>query len=229
MPGSTLQAKSRTTAKEELFCMCVCSVASVLCVLCDPMDGSPPGSSVQARKKTWVCCHAVLQRIFPTQGSNLRLLHLPALVGGFITTSATWETLSYLSPSVICLDLHLRQNCTLPQKRSSVLGGWDVTTFISWVTVGLVSSVWIRPSGAEFASVQCKKHLSIIWIVHDRRIICWLSCLKEIDRSLPTEIWDEFLKLWISTLSTCRNANIFRRINAILDNSLDFSKSALHP
>ena len=45
----SLQAKSRTTAKEELFCMCVCSVASVLCVLCHPMDCSPPGSSVQAR------------------------------------------------------------------------------------------------------------------------------------------------------------------------------------
>ena len=46
-----------------------------------------------------------------------------------------------LSLSVICLDLHLRLNCTLPQKRSSVLGGWNVTTFIRWVTVALVSSV----------------------------------------------------------------------------------------
>ena len=50
--------------------------------LCDPMDCSPPGSSVngilQARN-TGVSCHTLLQRIFPTQGSNLlcllQLLH----------------------------------------------------------------------------------------------------------------------------------------------------------
>ena len=40
-----------------------------LCLtLCDPTDCSPPGSSVhrilQARRP--VCCHALLQRIFPT-------------------------------------------------------------------------------------------------------------------------------------------------------------------
>ena len=42
-------------------------------------------------------CHALLQGIFPTQGLNLRLLHLcyitltpPALAGGFFI-SATWE------------------------------------------------------------------------------------------------------------------------------------------
>ena len=36
-------------------------------------------------------CHAFLQGILLTQGSNLRLLS-PALAGGFFTTSATWET-----------------------------------------------------------------------------------------------------------------------------------------
>ena len=34
--------------------------------------------------------HVLLQRIFPTQGSNLHLVS-PALAGGFFTTSATWE------------------------------------------------------------------------------------------------------------------------------------------
>ena len=51
----------------------------------DPMDCSPPSSSVheilQARilewagKNTGVGCHALLQGIFPTQGSNLVLPH----------------------------------------------------------------------------------------------------------------------------------------------------------
>ena len=42
-------------------------------------------------KDTRVGCCALLQWIFPNQGSNLHLLHLPALAGGFFTTSATWE------------------------------------------------------------------------------------------------------------------------------------------
>ena len=45
--------------------------------LCDPMDCSPPGSSVHGDspgKKTAVGCCALLQGIFPTQGSNPGLL-----------------------------------------------------------------------------------------------------------------------------------------------------------
>ena len=48
-------------------------------ILCDPMDCSLPGSSVhgiQESKNTGVDCHALLQGIFPTQGSNPCLLHL---------------------------------------------------------------------------------------------------------------------------------------------------------
>ena len=50
-------------------------------ILCNPMDCSPPGSSVYGDspgKNTRVSCHALLQGISPTQGSNqnlLRLLH----------------------------------------------------------------------------------------------------------------------------------------------------------
>ena len=45
---------------------------------CNPMDCSPPGSSVHGdspNKNTGVGCHAVLQGIFPTQGSNSGLPH----------------------------------------------------------------------------------------------------------------------------------------------------------
>ena len=41
--------------------------------LCDPMDCSPPGSSIHGDslgKNTGVNCHFLLQGIFPTQGSN---------------------------------------------------------------------------------------------------------------------------------------------------------------
>ena len=47
--------------------------------LCDPMDCSSPGSSIlgdSPDKNTGVGCHALLQGIFPTQGSNPHLLCL---------------------------------------------------------------------------------------------------------------------------------------------------------
>ena len=46
--------------------------------LCDPMDCSPSDSSVHGDspgKNTGVGCHVLLQRIFPTQGSNPGLPH----------------------------------------------------------------------------------------------------------------------------------------------------------
>ena len=42
-------------------------------------------------KNTGVGCHFLLHGIFPTQGSNLRLLRLPALAARFLTTSITWK------------------------------------------------------------------------------------------------------------------------------------------
>ena len=58
--------------------------------LCDPMDCSPPGSSVHGDspgKNTGGGCDALLQGIFPTQGSNPHLFMFPALAGGFFTNS----------------------------------------------------------------------------------------------------------------------------------------------
>ena len=58
------------------------------------MDCSPPGSSVRGDspdKNTGVGYHALLQGIFPTQGSNLSLLHLLHWEADFFTTSTTWE------------------------------------------------------------------------------------------------------------------------------------------
>ena len=51
----------------------VCLVTQLCPTLCDPMDYSPPGSSVHGDspgKNTGVGCHALLQGIFPTQRLN---------------------------------------------------------------------------------------------------------------------------------------------------------------
>ena len=57
---------------------CVCLVAQSCPTLCDTMDCSPPGSSVDGDspgKNTGVGCHALLQGIFLTQGLNPGLPH----------------------------------------------------------------------------------------------------------------------------------------------------------
>ena len=55
----------------------LCSVAQSCLTPCDPMDCSPPGSAVHGIVQARILgCHFLLQGIFPTKGSNLRLLHL---------------------------------------------------------------------------------------------------------------------------------------------------------
>ena len=61
----------------------LCLVASVVSDCLRPMDCSPPGSSVHGDspgKHTGVGCHALLQGIFPTQGSNPGLLHCRRII-----------------------------------------------------------------------------------------------------------------------------------------------------
>ena len=73
--------------------MCVKSL-QLYVILCNSTDCSPPGSSVHGAspgKNTGVGCHALLQGILRTQGSNSCLLSLPALADRFFTTSATGE------------------------------------------------------------------------------------------------------------------------------------------
>ena len=56
----------------------LCLVAQSYLTLCDPTDNSPPGCSIHGDspgKNTGLGCHALLQGILPTQGSNPGLPH----------------------------------------------------------------------------------------------------------------------------------------------------------
>ena len=58
--------------------VCVCLVTQSYPTPFDPMDCSPPGSSVHGLLQARIHgmgCHALLQGIFPTQESNPGLLH----------------------------------------------------------------------------------------------------------------------------------------------------------
>ena len=70
----------------QIWCLEVGCCYAIVCakllqscpILCNPMDYSPPGSSVQGDSpgNTGVSTHPLLQGIFPTQGSNQHLLCL---------------------------------------------------------------------------------------------------------------------------------------------------------
>ena len=66
--------------------------------LCDPVNWSPPGSSVlgilQARILEWVG-HFLLQGNFPTQGSNPGLLHCRQTLNLWATREHVWNVSIY--------------------------------------------------------------------------------------------------------------------------------------
>ena len=82
--------------------LCVCAQSLSHIWLCDPMDCSPPGSSVHGisqGKNTGVGCLFRLQGVFPTQGSNPPLLCLLHWLVGSLPLEPPGEPFSYLSPT----------------------------------------------------------------------------------------------------------------------------------
>ena len=75
--------------------VCACAPSHFSHVrLCDPMDCSPPGSSVHEilpGKNTGVGFHALLQGGLPDPGIKPLFLRFPASACRFFTTNATWE------------------------------------------------------------------------------------------------------------------------------------------
>ena len=88
---------------------------------CNPMDSSLPGSSVHGilqGKNTGVGCHFLLQGIFPTQGSNLHLLHWQ--VGSLSVTHQGSPKTIYLL-SILFVSIHLRIETLITRLRKSHL------------------------------------------------------------------------------------------------------------
>ena len=72
----------------------ICCLVAKLCqTLCNPMACSLLGSSVHGIS-TGVGCHFLLQGIFPTQGLNFHLLHLPHWQGDSLPLSHQFSLVS---------------------------------------------------------------------------------------------------------------------------------------
>ena len=66
-PGMAAPRTKSSKERPSWSTVCMCLVTQMCVTLCDPMDCNPPGASVG--------CHALLQGIFPTQGSNPDVPH----------------------------------------------------------------------------------------------------------------------------------------------------------
>ena len=77
-PWTGLQNKIQISDTKPCFLYVLCLVTQSCPTLCDPIDCSLPGSSVHGDspgKNPGVGCYALLQGIFPTQGSKPGLPH----------------------------------------------------------------------------------------------------------------------------------------------------------
>ena len=128
--GEGTEAASQSALANFLAVLCLVAWKKVKVkscpTLCDPMDCSPPGSSVHGDspgKNTGVGCHALLQGIFPTQGSNPGLPHCAA------------DSLPSELPELPQLN-----NCILrtSQVQSLVLEDTHTATSVTWTTTALL-------------------------------------------------------------------------------------------
>ena len=80
------------------ICAVLCIVTQLSPTLCDPMDGSLPGSSVHGipRQEYWNGLSFPPPGDLRNPGIKLKSLKSPALTSGFFTTSTTWEAPSLL-------------------------------------------------------------------------------------------------------------------------------------
>ena len=98
------------------FPCCYCLVAKLCLILCNPMGCSLPGSFVQGDspgKNTGVGCHALLQEIFPTQGSNPDVLQCIYII-------KEWKV---GSQKILRLGMRMSVSISLLCKKDSSLGG----------------------------------------------------------------------------------------------------------
>ena len=82
------------TGKPICECAVLCLVTQLCPTLCDPMNGSPPGSSVRGDslgREYWSGLPCPSPGDLPNPEIKLMSLMSPALAGGFFTTSTTCE------------------------------------------------------------------------------------------------------------------------------------------
>ena len=94
---------------------CKCLATQTCPAFCDPMDCSLRGSSIHGDypgKNTGVECHALLQGMFPIQGSNPGLPHCRQIL--YLSPGKTNKLYQFSSVAQSCLILCDPMNCSTP-------------------------------------------------------------------------------------------------------------------
>ena len=119
----------RWASPHVLIFPCVLCLATQSCPTpCNPMDCSPPGSSVyrdSPGKNAGVGCPALLQGIFPSQGLNPRLLHCTRTLYHLSHMLSILRRASHIFPSLMCTVLQSKA-----PSRSEMLPGTLLTRVV---------------------------------------------------------------------------------------------------
>ena len=100
---------------------------------CDSVDCSLPGSSCpwdSSGKNTGVCCHFLLQKIFPTQRSNPGLLHCEADSLPLSHLGSPDSFIQFSSYAQSCLTLCNSMDCSTPASLS-ITNSWSLLKLMS--------------------------------------------------------------------------------------------------
>ena len=131
--------------------------------LCNPMDYSPPGSSVQSDspgKNTGKCCHALLQRIFPTEVLNEGLLHYKRILYHLSHQGSPLDTMYVLNFKIFMslLPHEFFTYCASVQSHGRV---WlFVTPWIAACQASLsITNSWSSPKLLSIELVMPSSHL----------------------------------------------------------------------
>ena len=141
--------------------------------LCHHIDCSPPGSSVHGDspgKITGVGCHALLQRMFLTQGSNLHLLSLLDRQAGSLPLEPRGKQFS----TVTCLwfsSLRQQNVAAVPEGNKVRIWKEDVGTFfkiisfygiiITAIAISLEAHLSANLGFSDKRSINFQKHVKI--------------------------------------------------------------------
>ena len=124
----------------------MCLVTQSCPTLWDPMDCSPPGSSVHGDspgKNTLVVCHAFFQGIFPSQGPNPGLLH------------CRWTLYCLSHPTILLLGMYPREMITYVH--------FNTHTHVH-SSIFISAKMWKQhPSADEWAKCGVSTQCNIIW------------------------------------------------------------------
>ena len=107
----------------------LCLFTQLCQTLCDPMDYSPPGPSVYGDslgKNTRVGCHALLQGIYSTQGSNPGLPHCRWILYHLSHQGSPVGRLNIIKMSVLP-SIILQSHCISNQNPSNLFCGYGPT------------------------------------------------------------------------------------------------------